>query len=935
VAAAVVARRGAVDTLQDSRIHMYRLFSLALALAAGLWVGAFPAAAHAQDSAPAPTPQQQPTPPPPAQPPAQQPPAEQPPAVQPPAEQPSAPPQTPASPAPAAPAAVAPGQPTTRLPPAGSPPLVRFIELTFPSQGNVSVIEPQTYLYYIQAQVSRPSDGVWVPYDQSTEKTLLEDFKRLWGTNFLEDLSIEVVDDPYPNGVVGKRIIYKMEERQRVKIVDYDGSKKVEQTKIDEKLKEENLQIRLDTFIDPGLIRRVEGVVRGMMSEKGYQYAQVTHDIQELPSGPKLVHLTFHISEGPKVKIKRLDFDGNKALSDGKLTKQMKENRPEHWLSWITGRGTYQEAKFEEDAEKITENYRNKGYIAARIGQPEVKVLNDSKDGKTRYIELKVPVIEGDRYRIGSFAFDGNTVVKSEALRQLFNVKEGEYYSEKRVRKGMQQARELYGTGGYWEFTGYPDLKPRNIPDEKQANDPAAIEAAKKQPAIVDVTMRLQQGEQYFVNRITFVGNTTTRDNVIRREFRLLENGVFNSESLKFSVRRINQLGYFRPLEEGTPDNPKIEKTPGQKNKVDVTLKFEEQNRNQLTFGAGVSQFEGFFGQLSFQTSNFMGRGESVTFAVLAGSQVQNYQLAFSEPYLFDRPITAGLDLFKREIRYYLSYTQESVGGNLVTGFPVRDFTRMFLSYSLQVASVKDINEVFLRPEVIARNPFLADALLVGEGGKRTVSQISPSLVHNTIDNPIFPNSGKRFTLGLDFAGVGGDVNFYKPRVEGVWWKPMGGRRFTFGVRGELDYVRPFGSTTSENLPIFERLFAGGEYSVRGYDIRSIGPRDIGTPTAPGTFIVLGGNKLALFNAEYHYSIAGPFRVLAFFDAGQVQDFGHRFRMDEFVMSTGAEVRFFMPVLNVPFRLIYAHNMNREGVFDNNLQPAKANTFRFAVGSTF
>jgi len=925
---------------------MYRSLIPALALTTVLWAGAFRGTAGAQDSQPVPP--QQPAPaeqhPAPAQQPAaaappaqqqaapsQQPPtpAEPPPAGQPPAEQRPAPEPAPSeSPAPA--------QPAAKLPPAGSPPLVRFIQLAFPSQGDVSVIDPQTYLYYIQAQVSRPSDGVWVPYDEKTEKVLVEDFQRLWATNFLEDLSVEVVDDPYPNGVVGKRIIYKMEERQRVKIVDYEGSKKVEQSKIDEKLKEENIQVRLDTFIDPGMIRRVEGVVRGLMSEKGYQYAEVTHTIKEMPGGPKLVHLTFNISEGPKVKIKRLDFDGNKALSDGELQKQMKENRPEHWLSWITGRGTYQESKFEEDAERITENYRNKGYIGARIGTPEIKVLNDAKDGKTRYVELKVPVQEGDRYRVGSFAFDGNTVVKSEILRQLFKVNEGDYYNEKKVRKGMQAARELYGTGGYWEFTGYPDLKPRNLPDPSQPPTPEAIEEAKKQPAIVDVTMRLQQGEQYFVNRITFVGNTTTRDNVIRREFRLLENGVFNSESLKYSVKRINQLGYFRPIEEGSPDNPKVEKTQGQKNKVDVTLKFEEQNRNQLTFGAGVSQFEGFFGQLSFQTSNFLGRGESVTFSVLAGSQVQNYQLAFSEPFLFDRPINAGIDLFKREIRYYYSYTQASTGGNVVAGWPLRDFTRMFMSYSLQVEQVKDINELFLNPDVIARNPFLADALLVGEGGRRTISQVTPSIVHNTIDNPIFPNSGKRLTIGMDFAGIGGDVNFYKPRAEAVFWKPIGAqRRFTAGVRGEVDFVHPFGSTTSENLPIWERLFTGGEYSVRGYDIRSIGPRDVGTPEHPGTFIVLGGNKLALFNAEMHYSIAGPFRVLGYFDAGQVQDFGQKFRMDDFIMSTGAEVRFFMPVLNVPFRLIYAHNMNRDGIYDNNLRPVKADTFRFAVGSTF
>jgi outer membrane protein insertion porin family len=852
-----------------------------------------------------------------------------------PADPPAAPPtgaQTPAAPAPETPPATQPApaaQPGSlgTLPPANSPPLVRFIELTFPTQGNQSVIDPQTYVYYIQTQISRPSAGVWVPYTEKTEQSLVEDFKRLWGTNFLDNLSIEVADDNWPNGVVGKRIIFKMEERQRVKIVDYIGSKKVEQSKIDDKLKEEGVQIRLDSFVDPTMIAKVEGIVRGMMAEKGYQFAKVTHEVQELPTGPKLVHLTFHIDEGPKVRIRNIDFVGNTALSDGKLERQMKANRSQNWLSWINGHGTYNESKFEEDADKIQEYYANKGYMAAHVAAPEMKVLEDSKDGKTRYIELKIPVTEGDRYKVGKITFDGNKVLKSEALRTLFKLNEGEYYSLKKIQKGIEATRDAYGTGGYWEFTSYPDLRPRNMPDPSKMDDPAAVAEAKKSPAIVDITMKVQEGEQYFVNRITFVGNTTTLDSVVRREMRLLENGVFNTEALKFSIKKINQLGYFKEIE-GGPDNPKVEKVAGQKNKVDVTVKFQEQNRNQLTFGAGVSQYEGFFGQLSFQTANFLGRGESVTFAVLAGSQVQNYQLAFSEPYLFDRPITAGVDLFKRSIQYYLSYTQDSLGGNIVTGFPVRDFTRLFLSYTLEVDKVTHVNPAYLDPATIARNPFLADALLVGQGGSRTISQVTPSLVHNTIDNPIFPNAGKRFTLQNDFAGIGGDVNFLKPHVEGVWWKPTS-RKTTFGVRGQVDYIAPYGSTNRLNMPIYERLFLGGEYSVRGYDIRTIGPRD------PVTFIVLGGNKDLLFNAEYHYTIAGPFRVLGYFDAGQVKNFGERFATDSFVMSTGAEVRFFMPVLNVPFRLIYAHNMNQQGIYDDNLRPAKSNTFKFAVGSTF
>jgi outer membrane protein insertion porin family len=846
-----------------------------------------------------------------------------------------------------------------KLPPADSPPLVRYVQIAFPTQGDRYIIEPQTYLYYIQTRGSRPSEGAWVPYN---EEVVLADFKRLWATNFLDNLWVEVKDVPFENGVAGKHVIYNLEERQRVKIVDYVGLKKVDQSKIEEVMKEQGIQIRLDTFIDPEVIRKVKGIVKGLYAEKGHQFAEVTHETKDLPGGPKLVHLTFNVTEGPKVKIRKVEFDGNKAISDGKLRGQMKENKEPGFFSFITGGGTYQEAKFEEDADRIVEYYRNRGYIAVRVGQPELNYLGDSSDKKTRYVELRIPMHEGDRYRVGDFTFDGNKTVKSEGLRPLFKIKTGDWYSDKKIRKGMITAREIYGTIGYWEFTGYPDLKPRDLPDpnapesstngspEGSTNGSPSPEKSDKPvrapdgAPYVDVTMRLQEGEQYFVNRITFVGNTTTRDNVIRRELRLVEKGVFNTEALKHSVRRINQLGYFKTLEEEDQNETvKIEKTPGEKNQVDVTLKFEEQNRNQLTFGAGVSQFEGFFGQLAFQTSNFLGRGESATFSVLAGRRAKNYQLAFTEPFMFDRPISAGLDLYHRELQYIFAYTQASKGGNVSVGFPVADFTRTFLTYSLAEVSVKDINPLYLNEELLRRNLFLRDALLQGEGGRRIVSQVTPSLIHNTIDNPIFPTQGRRFSLTTDIAGLGGNVNFIKPRVEGVWMFRHTPRT-SFGVRGQVEFIQPWGSTVGELrpgdenkavLPIFERLFLGGEYSVRGYDIRSIGPRDVGTPEQPGTFIVIGGNKSLLFNAEYLITIAGPVRLVLFYDAGQVRDFGESYAMNQFKTSTGAEIRFFMPVLNVPFRLIFAHNPQREGVFENNLEPAKRFTFKFAVGSTF
>jgi outer membrane protein assembly factor BamA len=896
--------------------------------------------------------------------------------------------------------------PPSQLPPDGSKPVIYLIGVCFPEQGGVSVIEPETYLYYIHTKASRPSAGAWTPWDDSTTpEALKEDFKQLWDTKFLDNLSIEVTDYPFPNGVTGKLVAYNIEERQRVKIVDYQGAKHLEQTKIDDKLKEDNAQIRLDSFIDPGMVRKVKKVVLDMLAEKGYQFASVTPVIKPIPGGPKLVNLTFLVDEGPQVKIRDVIFTGNKAMGNFALKRQMKNNKGRTFLSFITGAGSYQEGKYEEDADKVVAYYRDHGYISARVGEPSLRYIEDSADRKARWVELRVEVTEGERYKVGALSFEGNKVVKSEGLRPLFKIKAGDWYSDKAVKKGYEKARELYGSAGYYQFNLIPMTKPRGgdgapagpaagdtkaadtakpadgavtadvpakpaeatakadaaaTPADKPATDagqkPAPASAARRggrvAPPVVDVVLQVEEGKQYFINRIIFTGNTTTRDTVVRREIRLFEEGVFNTEALKYSIKRINQLAYFKPLEGGKDVD--VKETPGTENKMDITLKFEEQNRNQLQFGAGVSQYEGFFGTLGFQTANFLGRGETFSVNLQAGSRAQNYQIAFTEPYLFDRAITGGIDVFKRRLEYISQFTQDSTGGNIIFGFPLKDFTRMFLNYSYEHTKVVDLNPAYQDPQLIANNPYLADSLLLGSGGARTISKIVPSIVRNTVDSPITPTTGKRYTVSVDLAGLGGDTNFWKPNIEGVWYFQQT-KRTSFGFRAQGQYISAFSG--SKELPITEKLFAGGEYSVRGFDIRTIGPRAMTTvpPSYNGlTFLpalmagqvsldsqqvdsglVVGGNKMLLFNAEYLISIAGPVRLVLFYDAGQVRGEGEKFLMNEFKTSTGAEVRFFMPVLNVPFRLIFAYNPQRKGILDNSLQPQSAFAFKFAVGSTF
>jgi outer membrane protein insertion porin family len=906
-------------------------------------------------------------------------------------------------------------------PPAG----VTFIwmwDLCFPKQDGLPNVDPETYLYYVKFQnlLSKPGEGVWSPWTDTAEQVAKEDFKTLMrNTTFLEDLRIERGEYKFPNGAVGVMVSYIGEERERIKIVDYrdgkgDPIKILKRSDIDDKLREKNIQVRLDSFVDGAMIRRVEGVLDEMMTEKGFANARVSHNLTEVAGGAKLVNLSFVVAEGPKDKIRRVDFVGNTAMSDGKLTKKMKENKPKGnllTLGFLKGGGTWKETAFEEDAARVVDFYQRSGYARARVGEPEIKVLQESKDGETRWVELRIPVNEGPRYRMGELTFEGNKVTSSDGLKTLYKMEPGDWYSRKKLYDGFKVTQEVYGQRGYMEWTPAPMFKYSDDPDPVEqaltslvppmllaADEPATKAGVRKPDPIVNVNVLFQEGPQYFVRRITFTGNSTTRDNVIRREMRLFEGGVFDTQALKYSVRRLNQLGYFTEIH-GDERDTKIDKLTDPVNNVDVTMKLSEQNRNQLTFGAGVSQYEGVFGQLSFQTSNFLGRGESLTVNMTAGDRSQNYQLAFTEPFLFDRNITGGFDVFKRSLNYIGYYTQKSSGGNLMIGFPVADFSRMFFQYAYESIKISDLTEAlldqscFLRatgcgtitsrdqltPEQLAivnRNPFFAESLLLGSGGTRTISKITPSFVHNTVDNPIFPNQGKKLTAGIDLAVLGGNTKYFKPTAEFIYFKRHLART-SVGFRAQSQYIRGLGQepcfadptqSCRKQLPIFERLTLGGEYSIRGFDLRSVGP------TVPDSIAVLGGNKSLLFNAEYLISIASQVRFVLFYDAGQVRDVGQGFawkedlkelvlpepaplvdlystsslsvpgsgittrvvgRTSAFKTSTGVELRFFMPVLNVPFRLIYSWNPQRGGVLDNRLQPQKDTTFRFAVGTTF
>ncbi len=760
-------------------------------------------------------------------------------------------------------------------------------------------VQTETLLYYVSTKAG----------DRYDEQRLRADFRRLWDTGFLDDLTIDVRD-----GAQGKVVIFGVSERKRIQIIDYRGSKELTTTNIEDELKKRDAQVRIDTFYDLAKARKVEAIIREMLNQKGRPFATVKHEAK--PIGGAAEQLSFTIDDGPKAKVKTVEFDGNQVFSDGKLAGKMKKIKPSgFWnLSWLGGKATYTESKWlgesaqePGDQKRLEDFYLNHGYVTARVGQPRLS-YTDGKSGffkkkPVKWVTLTIPVTEGEQYRVGEIKFEGLTVLKEDFVRPLFKMEAGDVYNESKFRKGFDKLRDIYGTVGYFQWTGGP----------KRTPDPLR--------KVVDVTLAMDEDKRYYVGQIQITGNDTTRDKVVRREVYLNEGDVFNTEALKATIRRINQLGYFKPME-GAPDLRPSEKG---EDKLDITFKVEEQNRNQFTFGGGVSGLEGTFINASFSTTNFLGAGETFQLSAQTGRRTQNYQLAITEPYLFDRPITAGFDIFKRKITYetfanVVGYTQEGKGASLIFGIPVGRFSRLFTNYSYEVIRIEGLDVPGGAGEAGTGAGPIFNPLLFGDLDDRTESRFTPNFVYNTVDSPFTPRRGMKQTITTQVAGgpLGGTVDYFRPSWEGIFYLPLG-RKTALGVRVETAYIVPYSDTL--RLPLYQRYFLGGETQVRGYNIRTIGPVD-------QSGRALGGNKYFLGNAEYYIDLFGPIRFLFFFDAGQAYLEQQRIDLRQLKLSTGAELRFIMPVLNVPFRLIYAINPNNE-VF------TPKTTFKFAVGTTF
>jgi outer membrane protein insertion porin family len=778
-------------------------------------------------------------------------------------------------------------------------------------------IDAASLLYYVSTK----------PGHRYDEARLRGDFRRLWATGFLDDLRLDVRD-----GERGKVVVFTVHERLRLSAVEYRGSKVLTLTAIESRLRDRRAELRLDTFYDAARALKVESILRDMLAEAGRPSASVRRD--EKPMGPAGLRLVFVIDDGPETRVGRIAFRGNEAFSAAQLKRRMKALREggSSFLVWSRGGSVYSEEKWLEDQQRLEDFYRTRGYATATVGAPVVSQVEGrcgtSRKRPCRQVRLEIPVTEGERYRVASIRIQGLTVFPEESVRPLIRLKPGDPYDWSRIQKAYATLRDWYGAKGHFNWTPLTRTDPH--PEDRT----------------VDVTITMQEDRQYYVGRISFVGNVTTRDKVVRRELSLAEGAVFDTEALQLSLRRLNQLGYFKPLATA----PELSPSPLGEEKIDVTVRLEEQNPAQFNAGGGVSGYEGAFLHSSFSTPNLAGTGNTLRLTALGGKRVRDFDLALTNPYFLDRPVTAGVDLYHRRVIPALGstttagYADQRTGIGLTAGRALGRFTRLYGNYTYEAAKVEnvDANGDPLSAPVSAGSVEQALRDLYGDPGQWHDSRLTATLVHDTVDDRFTPRSGWRLSTSLQLSGgpLGGTLDAFRPNGELTFFVPAT-RKTAFGLHLEGGWVVPFGDTarlkppgpgetvSRDGLPFVARFAVGGENQVRGYPFFSIFP----ATDADGR--VVRGDGYAVLNVEHYWDVLRPTRIVAFFDAGSAFRKGDAIHFRQFRISTGLELRVTVPVLNLPFRFFYSVNPNRGPLQMASPWNVKARTFGFAIGTAF
>src|SRR5579864_3752010 len=737
--------------------------------------------------------------------------------------------------------------------------------------------------------------------DVFDEAALVRDLRSVWNSGYFDDVRIE-----REQGQKGWLIHIYVREKPTIRTITYRGLSSISESDVLERYKKVKVPLTVDSPYDPTKVTRAKVVLQQLLAEHGRQFANITVQVQQIP--PSSVAVTFNVKEGPKVKVGKIKFVGNKHVSRRHLLEAMKNLHPigvpkSIFLESLFSK-TFDASKLEEDSERVRDALQHYGYFKATVDDPKTNLRTISKGlhiplfqkRPAKVMDITIPLEEGQRYRLKAITFKNNkAIADTTKLRGLFPIKDGEVFDTHLLQKGIENLRKAYGTIGYINFSDVPTFDPD---DEKK---------------VISVNIEVEEGKPYYVRRIEFQGNTTTRDKVIRRQLLVQEGQVFNAQYWDLSVLRLNQLNYFEALKPEEDTERKLDDANGT---VDLTVKVREKGKNSIGLTGGVSGLEGSFIGLNYETNNFLGLGETLSVQANVGSISRVLLFGFTEPYVFDRPLALGFTVYNRKydfnqarqdaialgqnvtlppavLNQLLNYDQTSTGatGSLNYTLP-RSFKRVGLTYTFDDTTIKPFSSAStnLFETLNFRNisgPNALDGIIT--------SSVTPSFSFSTIDSPIRPHRGHSFFLSAEVAGLGGNVKFYRPLVAFTQWKsfPKGSQN-ALGIHLQASFINGFGGVSA---PPYQRFYMGGENDLRGFDIRTVSPyvfvptvqaltvtNPDGSPVPidptnprrgnlqvnlPINNITLPGGDTQVFtNIEYRIHIVGPVVLAPFADVG-------------------------------------------------------------------
>jgi outer membrane protein insertion porin family len=746
--------------------------------------------------------------------------------------------------------------------------------------------------------------------DVYNEDAIRRDFMRLYNTGRFDDIRVET--EPDPTGGVDVRFV--VTERRVVRTINYEGIHTVTVSEILDRFKERKVGLVVESQYDPNKVQRAAIVLKEFLAERGRQYASVDPVIEQIP--PSSLKVTFNVKEGPKVKVGNIIVTGNQAESKRWVVSSMKELKPYGIPHSILFENifakTFDENKFEYDKEKIREAYQDKGYFQAKVLDAPVKIVPKGGRGWRLplfrmqqpgiYADLALPIEEGRIHHLHSMNFVGVKLFREPSvLMGAFGMKEGDVFSRSKLTKGLENLRKIYGGFGYINFVPEPDFT--NVANGQ-----------------VDLTITCDEGKQYFIRRIDFAGNTTTRDKVIRRELLLDEGDMFNSNLWDVSILRLNQLGYFEPLKK---EEAADIKTNPNTNTVDITLKVKERGKNSIGLNGGVSGIAGSFVGFNYSTNNFLGLGETLSLGAQLGTLMRDVTFGFTEPYLFDHPVQASFTVYLRRYNFdqarqasiltgqnlipiynalgpdnLLNYVQNSRGFNTGLSYQLhRSFWRAGIVYGYDVSNITTTTT--------AATQYFDYINFSGVYGPNALqgiktSTVTPSLSYNTVNHPINPTGGKSIFFSLATSGsyLGGNVNTIRPTIDVKYFRPSPIHHSNIlAFHFTTDIISGYGGKA---IPPFSRSFMGGEQDIRGFDWWTITPlafipssANVNVLNADGTprtqkvvsggvltsvpvqmsvpqyqLITPGGDWRTYGNFEYRIPIFGPVTLAIFTDAG-------------------------------------------------------------------